>query len=85
MWVLETACGFGKAEILAVLDPIVRTRQFEAADKDTMWHALGEYRRGKTDFSDCHLGRADERDGASQTLAFDKALKGSPRFRVLSA
>lgn len=37
------------------------------------------------DFLDYYLGRANERDGASQTLTFDKALKGSPRFRVLAA
>ena len=85
VWVLETAYGFGKAEILAVLEQIVRTRQFEVADKDTVWHALGEYRGGKADFSDYYLGRANERDGATQTLTFDKALKGSPRFRVLPA
>jgi predicted nucleic-acid-binding protein len=84
VWVLETAYDFGKAEILGVLDQIVRTRQFEVTDKDTVWHALAEYRHGKADFSDYYLGRANERDGASHTLTFDKALKGSPRFHVLA-
>ena len=84
VWVLETAYGSSKAELLGVLDQIVRTRQFEVADKDTVWHALADFRHGKADFSDYYLGRANERDGASQTLTFDKALKGSPRFRVLS-
>jgi predicted nucleic-acid-binding protein len=83
VWVLEAAYDFGKAEILDTLDQIVRTREFEVADKDTVWHALEEYRQGKGDFSDYYLGRANERDGAPQTLTFDKALKGSPRFRVL--
>ena len=85
VWVLETAYDFGKAEILGILDQIIRTREFEVADKDTVWHALAEYRRGKGDFSDYYLGRSNERDGAPQTLTFDKALKGSPRFRVLPA
>ena len=85
VWVLETAYDFGKAEILGILDQIVRTREFEVADKDTVWHALAEYRQGKGDFSDYYLGRVNERDGAPQTLTFDKALKGSPRFRILSA
>jgi predicted nucleic-acid-binding protein len=83
VWVLETAYDFGKAEILGILEQIVRTRQFEIIDKDTVWHALAEYRLSKGDFSDYYLGRANERDGATQTLTFDKALKGSPRFRVL--
>jgi len=85
VWVLETAYAFGQAEILGVLDQIVRTRQFDVSDKDTVWHALADYRHGKGDFSDYYLGRANERDGAAQTLTFDKALKGSPRFRVLAA
>jgi predicted nucleic-acid-binding protein len=85
VWVLETAYGFAKSQILDILEQIVRTRQFEVVDKDTVWQALGDYRRGKADFSDYYLGRANERHGALQTLTFDKALKGSPRFRVLSA
>jgi predicted nucleic-acid-binding protein len=83
VWVLETAYDLGKADILGILDQIVRTRQFEVADKDTVWHALADYRQGKGDFSDYYLGRANERDGAPQTLTFDRALKGGPRFRVL--
>ena len=85
VWVLETAYGFGKTEILDVLDRILRTRQFDVADKDMVWHALAEYRHGKGDFSDYYIGRTNERDGAIPTLTFDKALKGSARFRVLSA
>ncbi len=85
VWVLETVYDFAKAEILGVLDQIVRTRQFEVADKDTVWSALADYRHGRADFSDYYLGRVNERNGASQTLTFDKALKGNQRFRVLSA
>jgi predicted nucleic-acid-binding protein len=85
VWILETAYDFREAEILGVLDQIVRTRQFEVADKDTVWYALADYRHGKADFSDYYLARANERDGALQTLTFDKAPKASPRFRVLSA
>ncbi len=85
VWVLESAYNLGKADILRVLDQIVRTRQFEVTDKDAVWHALADYRQGKGDFSDYYLGRANERDGAPQTLTFDKALRGSPRFQVLTA
>ena len=83
VWILETAYDFGKAEIVGILDQIVRTRQFEVTEKDMVWYALADYRQGKGDFSDYYLGRANERDGAVQTLTFDKALKASPRFRVL--
>lgn len=83
VWVLETAYDFGKAEILGILDQILRTRHFEVADKDLVWHALADFRKGKGDFSDYYLGRANEQAEAPQTLTFDKALKGNPRFRIL--
>lgn len=83
VWVLESAYEFAKAEIVNILEQIVRTREFEVAEKDGIWQALEDYRTGRADFSDYYLGRANERDGAAQTLTFDTALKGSSRFRVL--
>ena len=84
VWVLESAYCFGKPEILTILERILVTAQFEFAQKDTVWAALGDYRRGKGDFSDYYLGRANERNGASLTLTFDKALKDETRFRLLT-
>lgn len=84
VWVLESAYGFPKSDLLRALEGILRTAQFEVAEKDTAWQALSDYRRGKGDFSDYYLGRANEKAGAATTLTFDKTLKGSPRFQVLS-
>ena len=84
VWVLESAYRFGKREILTILERILMTAQFEIAQKDIVWAALGDYRRGKGDFSRYYAGRANEKHGASLTLTFDKALKGEPRFRLLA-
>jgi predicted nucleic-acid-binding protein len=84
VWVLESAYRFGKREILTILERILMTAQFEIAQKDIVWAALGDYRRGKADFSGYYIGRANEKLGASLTLTFDKALKGEPRFRLLA-
>ena len=83
VWVLESAYGFGKAEIVRALDLMMRTAQFEISEKEAIWHALDEYRRGKGDFSDYYLGIANKQEGAEVTLTFDKALKGSGYFKVL--
>ena len=84
VWVLESAYRFGKHEILTILERILMTAQFEIAQKDIVWAALGDYRHGKADFSDYYVGRANEKHGAPLTLTFDKALKGEPRFRLLA-
>jgi len=84
IWVLQSAYIFPKADILKVLERILRTAQFEISEKDLLWLALTDYRSGKGDFSDYYLGRANERAGAKVTLSFDTALKGEPRFQILS-
>lgn len=83
VWVLESAYGVGKEQLLSTLEGILRTSQFEIADKDVVWRALGDYRPGRGDFSDYCLGRSNEGAGAKVTLTFDGALKGDPRFHVL--
>jgi len=55
------------------------------ADRDTVWQALADYRRGPGDFADYYLGRANAVAGADTTLTFDRALRSDPRFTLLSA
>jgi predicted nucleic-acid-binding protein len=83
VWVLESAYHLPKADILKALERILRTAQFELADKEILWMALNDYRPGKGDFSDYYLGRVNQKDGAEKTLTFDRALKDEPRFQVL--
>jgi predicted nucleic-acid-binding protein len=84
IWVLESAYNYTKAEIIPVLDLIMRTAQFEIIDKDTVWQSLNDYNKGKGDFSDYYIGRANAKGGAAMTLTFDKSLRGNERFKVLS-
>lgn len=84
VWVLESAYGFRKAEIVTILDLMMRTAQFEISEKEAIWQALDEYQRGKGDFSDYYLGIANKEEGAEVTLTFDKALKESNYFKVLA-
>lgn len=83
VWVLESAYNVPKGQLLAVLERILRTVQFEVAEKDIVWRSLADYRAGKGDFSDYYVARSNESAGAAVTLTFDRALKRSPRFRVL--
>jgi predicted nucleic-acid-binding protein len=84
VWVLESAYDYRKSEILTVLDQIMRTAQFEISDKDTVWRALNDFYESKGDFADYYIGRAHKRSGAMITLTFDKLLKDSEMFSVLS-
>ena len=83
VWVLETAYDYGRSEVAATLDRILRTAQFEFPDKETVWSAWADYRSGKGDFADYLIGRANDRVGAAHTATFDQKLRGHRQFRVL--
>lgn len=83
VWVLESAYGFAKSDILNVLELILRTSQFEIIDKDIAWKALDSYHNGKGDFADYLLGHAFVQAGADNTLTFDNALKGHRLFALI--
>jgi len=85
IWVLESAYGFKKSEILPVIDQLLRTAQFKIVDKDVCWKAFADFSQKNGDFADYYIGRANKRDGADVTLTFDKALKESDVFLMLSA
>ncbi len=53
VWVLETGYGLSRAEVVAALERIVATAQFEIEGKDLVLAALDDFRRSATDFSDC--------------------------------
>jgi len=83
VWVLETAYGFGRSDVLAVLEKVLRTRQFAFEHKDLLWAALADLRAGKGDFSDYLLGRIGQIAGCIETVTLDRGLGGSPMFRVI--
>lgn len=80
VWVLESAYGFNKSEILPVLDGVLRTAQFHIIDKDICWDAYTDYTHNAGDFADYCIGRANAKAGATVTLTFDKALSTSALF-----
>jgi predicted nucleic-acid-binding protein len=83
VWVLETAYGYDRREIVLVLENILRTKQFQFANKDLLWKSLADYRTKKGDFADHLIGQAGHKAGCRETLTFDAELKNNPLFRVL--
>lgn len=83
VWVLETAYGYDRREIVPVLENILRTKQFHFENKDLLWNSLADYRNKKGDFADHLIGRAGHKAGCCETITFDTGLKNNPVFRVL--
>lgn len=83
VWVLESAYGYDRREIVPVLENILRTKQFQFENKDLFWKSLADYRTKKGDFADYLIGHASHKAGCSEILTFDTGLKNNPLFRVL--
>jgi len=83
VWVLETAYGCDRKEIVPVLENILRTKQFQFDNKDLLWKSLADYRSIKGDFADHLIGHTAHKAGCRETLTFDSGLKNNPAFRVL--
>lgn len=83
VWVLETGYGFSRPQIASVLERILATAQFEIEAKDVTLTALHDFRRSAADFSDCLIGRRNRAAGVSETVTFDRDLRGLAGFRVL--
>ena len=83
IWVLESAYGFGRAEIATVVEQLLTTAELEVEQKDTAWLALADYRASKGDFADCVIGRQNRRLGCDTTVTFDRDLKTLDTFDVL--
>ena len=83
VWVLRDAYHTPKDALVATLDRILATQQFEILDKDRVREAVEAYRDGRADFADYVIGAANRQAGCAETVTFDRHLSGAPGFRVL--
>ncbi len=83
VWVLESAYGYSKDTIVAVLEKLLQTTQLKIEDPQTAWTAFRMYQTGKADFADCLLGASNRRSGCDETVSFDLAAGKLEGFRLL--
>ncbi len=83
VWVLRSAYGYAKREVVPVLEKVLATIQFEVEDKASAYAALEDYRAGSGDFADYLIGRRNRRDGCTRTATFDRALGDNDLFEIL--
>jgi predicted nucleic-acid-binding protein len=77
VWVLESSYGSAKAEIVAVLQRILRTKQLVVQDAETIWKAVRLFEASKADFADCLIERTGATHECEYTSTFDKHAASS--------
>jgi predicted nucleic-acid-binding protein len=82
-WVLRESYARSKSDLLKTFDLMLATRQFEVGDKDLVRDALEAFRSGRADFADYLIGAVGRDAGCTETVTFDRRLRGAAGFRVL--
>jgi predicted nucleic-acid-binding protein len=77
VWVLEECYRSAKAEIVAVLQSILRTRQLVVEEAETVWKAVRLFEASRADFADCLIDRIGAVHECEYTATFDKAAAGA--------
>jgi predicted nucleic-acid-binding protein len=83
VWILSAVYDHRKEEIIARIEAVLLTSQFQLDDKPSIELALDDYRTSKADFADCLIGRRNRAHGSKLTLSFDRRLKGLDTFEVV--
>lgn len=83
VWVLETAYGIAKPEIVGALRKVFSTKQFSFQEKEILWKALDEYTNHAVDFADSVIGFVNIKNDCSTTHTFDRSLRKLKSFSVL--
>lgn len=72
VWVMEDCYRSAKPEIIAILQRILRTRQFVVEEAETVWKAIRLFESARADFADCLIDRTGAAHDCEYTATFDK-------------
>ena len=81
VWVLEECYRAGKAEIVVILQRILRTKQLVVEEAETVWKSVRLFEASPADFADCLIERIGAAHECEYTATFDKgAAKAGMRL-----
>src|SRR5438105_7717489 len=72
-WVLEDCYETRKPDVIAILERVLRTKQFVVETAETVWKAVRLFETSRADFADCLIDRIGAAHGCEYTTTFDKA------------
>jgi len=85
VWVLQSPrYESSKAEIIVVLEMLLRTRELKLENAETVWQALRKFTDSNAGFADCLIERSAHAAGCDHTVTFDiKAAKTAGMQRLI--
>jgi predicted nucleic-acid-binding protein len=84
VWVLDRSYQQSKAQMLNVMDTILRKNLFHIEHYELVRRSVQAWRHGKKDFAGYLIGEIASRAGCRDTVTLDRGLKGSAGFTFLA-
>lgn len=72
IWVMGSCFGLERAQLVAALEGILRTKELVVERAAVVWQALRRFRDTSADFADCLIERSAAAAGCERTLTFDR-------------
>jgi predicted nucleic-acid-binding protein len=85
VWVMQRAYKADRAQLVMILDTLLRTKELVVQHADVAWKALHRYANSKADFSDCLIERMANEVGCTHTVTFDQGAVSQAGMTVLGA
>ena len=82
-WVMQCCYAATKAEVIAILEMLARTQEFQIENAATVIQAINVYTTSKADFSDCLIERSANAAGCDYTASFDDNAVKSAGMRAI--
>ena len=83
IWVLKNRYGFDKKALMAVIEKLLGSPNFEFENRDVTLAALVLFKSSKAGLSDCLIGAKNKRLGCETTLTFDRDAAKMGAFNVI--
>lgn len=77
VWVLTRAYKTAKAEILLIVEGLLRARELVIEDAETHYLALNQFEATTVDYADAVIAQAGRRAGCEFTATFDRRAASS--------
>ena len=81
VWVMQGCYNANKAEIVAILEMLLRTQELLVENAEIAIKALNIFAGSKADFADCIIERSANQAGCEFTFTFDANAAKTARMR----
>jgi predicted nucleic-acid-binding protein len=83
VWVMAKAYKTSRAEIAAVVEGLLRSRELVVQDAETHYLALSDFHAGSSDYADAVIARSGGLAGCEGTVTFDRLAAEEGLMRLL--